>query len=88
MLKDIVRVKPTQDYCLEIEFEDGVCGVVDISSIIEFRGIFENLRDHDEFTKVYVNPELGSICWPNGADLDPDVLYAKICGVALPTEAA
>jgi hypothetical protein len=27
------------------------------------------------FRSVRVDPELGTIVWPNGADIDPDVLY-------------
>jgi len=31
-----------------------------------------------------VNPELGIVCWPNDADLDSDVLYAKVTGQPIP----
>jgi Protein of unknown function (DUF2442) len=36
------------------------------------------------FTQVEVNSELGTVCWPNDADLDSDVLYAKVTGVPVP----
>ena len=34
------------------------------------------LPSDEYFAQVKVNPELGTIQLPNGADLDPDVLYA------------
>lgn len=80
MLKDIVQVKPLEGYRLHLRFEDGVEGSVDVAELIEFTGIFAPLRDRDTFLQVRVNPDLGTICWPNGADLDPDVLYALITG--------
>ncbi len=83
MLKDIVEVRPTGQYRLHLRFEDGVEGEVDIAELIRSEGVFAPLKDRQEFLKVCVNPELGTICWPNGADLDPDVLYAKVTGEAI-----
>ena len=78
MLKDVTAVRPLDGYRLHIRFEDGVEGTVDLAEIISFTGVFAPLKDHAYFIQVYVNPDLGTICWPNGADVDPDVLYALV----------
>src|SRR5438132_3381669 len=80
MLQDIVEAIPLEGYRLKLRFEDGVTGVVDISQCVKFTGVFGPLRDHAEFAAVRVDPELGTVCWPCGADLDPDVLYALVTG--------
>lgn len=84
MLKDIVAVEPRDDHTLHLRFEDGVEGVVGVRDLVPFLGVFAPLRDQAYFSQVRVNPELGSIEWPNGADLDPDVLYAKVAGIPEP----
>lgn len=84
MLKDIVEVKPLDSYRLYVRFEDGTEGEVDISGLINFTGVFAPLKDRTYFEQVQVNPELGTVCWPNEADLDPDVLYSLITGEPLP----
>jgi hypothetical protein len=78
MLQDVVEVKLLDGYRLHLRFEDGVEGVVDIATLVRFEGVFLPLRDRATFEKVRVHPELGTIIWPNGADLDPDVLYAEV----------
>ena len=80
MLKDIVAAKALGEYRLHPAFEDGVEGVVDLAKDLSFRGVFEPLRDIAYFAEFRVEPELGTITWPNGADLDPDVLYSRITG--------
>jgi hypothetical protein len=80
MLKDIVEVRHLGGYRLALRFEDGAAGEVDLGSRLSFHGVFAPLRDVSEFAKVRVNPELGTIVWPNGADLDPDVLYSTVTG--------
>lgn len=38
--------------------------------------VFERIRTEDSaFRELRVDEELGTIVWPNGADIDPDVLY-------------
>jgi hypothetical protein len=80
MLKDVVKVEYLDDYRLHLRFEDGVEGVIDVSDLVKFTGVFAPLEDKAYFAQVHVNPDIGTICWPNDADLDPDVLYAAITG--------
>jgi hypothetical protein len=84
MLQDIVEAVPLEDYLLKLRFEDGAEGVVDVAQCVNFTGVFAPLRERTEFTAVRVNPELGTVCWPCGADLDPDVLYALVTGSPIP----
>lgn len=88
MLRDVVWAAPLSNYHLQIRFDDGVTGEVNISEIIEFTGVFEPLSDETYFRLVKVNPELGVLYWPNGADIDSDVLYSQVTGVPLPNRIA
>lgn len=83
MLKDIVEARPMGQHRLFLRFEDGVEGEVDIASMVKFTGILAPLADSDFFTQVTADAETGTITWPNGADLDPDVLYAAVTGVSV-----
>lgn len=80
MLKDVVSVTPSDPYRLQIRFEHGVEGVIALDEMVQFDGIFELLRDPVEFRKVRVHPDLRVVSWPNGADLDSEVLYHRIVG--------
>ena len=40
--------------------------------------MFEALRDPDVFGRVRVDDEAGTVVWPNGADLAPEVLYGEV----------
>jgi hypothetical protein len=80
MLIDIVEVKPLSGHRLHLRFADGSEGVVDLAPHLKFSGVFEPLKDPVYFAKVRVDPDLGTVTWPNGADLDPDVLYSRLTG--------
>ncbi|MGO4883276.1 MAG: DUF2442 domain-containing protein [Bryobacteraceae bacterium] len=80
MLKDIVAANSLGGHRLHLRFEDGVEGTIDLAPVLSFRGVFEPLRDPAYFAQVRVDPALGTVTWPNGADLDPDVLYSRITG--------
>ena len=83
MLKDIIEVKPLNNYQLYLKFEDDQEGIINLEEIIEFVGIFQPLKDLDFLKTVKINPDWGTIYWENGADLDPDVLYSLITNQSL-----
>jgi len=84
MLIDVTAVQPLDGYRLNLQFEDGVSGIVDLTDLVPFAGVFAPLQDRDYFVQVSVNSEIGTICWPNEADIDPDVLYSMVTGVPIP----
>jgi len=84
MLNDIVEVTHLAGHRLFLRFADGAAGETDLSPLLQFSGVFEPLRDPEFFALVGVNPDIGTIVWPNGADLCPDVLRHHLTGEPLP----
>jgi hypothetical protein len=76
---DVRSVDYLGGYRLRLTFADGLIGEVDLGP--KLRGdvgpMFEPLRDEAVFAQVRVDAEFGTITWPNGADLAPDVLHEQ-----------
>lgn len=80
-LIDVVAVRPLCARTLELTFADGLCAAVDMNRVISrYSGVFEKLTDDAYFRQVHVDPNIGTIAWPNGADICPDVLYSFASG--------
>jgi hypothetical protein len=75
-LPTVAGVAVIGDYRLHLLFDDGTVGDVDFSSM-EWSGVFEPLRDPAYFAQVLVDPESGTIVWPNGLDMAPEPPYEE-----------
>lgn len=77
VVEKIVHVSEVQcvgGYRLRLRFDDGSSGLIDFSSE-EWAGVFAPLADPDFFARVQLDEELGTIVWPNGADIAPETLH-------------
>ena len=86
-LQDITGVEVIGRHRLRLAFDDGTVGEVDFTER-EWNGVLAPLRDPDYFARVTVDPEAGTITWPNGADLAPEPLYAEALRTRAHTTAA
>lgn len=77
----VTRVEVVGDHRLRLGFEDGVEGELDFAGR-DWHGIFEPLSDPSYFRRVELDPELGTIVWPNGADIAPETLYGRVASQA------
>jgi hypothetical protein len=75
----VVRVIPLPHYRLQVEFDDGVAGIVEIFPRLS-GPVFEPLRDEAVFQRVTIDPDTGAVCWPGGPDLAPDAMYSRLSG--------
>jgi hypothetical protein len=76
-MNDVVEVRYVREYIVWLRFHDGTSGEVDIQP--SFKGpVFEPLRDIEFFKRVQVDSEIGTIVWPNGADVAPETLYERV----------
>jgi len=73
MFLHVDSVKHLRDFVLRVELSDGSAVIVDLADDLDGE-VFEPLRDPRLFQEVRVNPETGTIEWPNGADLAPEFL--------------
>lgn len=73
-LPQVIAVRPFPEYLLVLQFKDGELRVFDMEPML-WGEMFEPLRVKELFNQVRV--EDGTIVWPNGADLDPEDLYAS-----------
>jgi hypothetical protein len=74
VLARVTEVVPLSGWRLRLTFTDGLVREVDLSGDL-WGPMAEPLHDPDYFSQVRVDPELGTVVWPNGYDLDPDVLH-------------
>ena len=76
MLPRITQVEVVGAFRVALTFTDGSVGVADVGPWIAGRGgVFAALQDSAFFGRVRVDVDAGTLVWPNGADLDPDMLY-------------
>ncbi len=73
-LPRVTAVEALDGFRLRLTFTDGLVREVDLANDL-WGPMAEPLQDPGYFAQVRVDPELGTVVWPNGFDLDPDVLH-------------
>ena len=68
----IMQVSVLAGYRLNVEFDDGVTGTVDVRSLLDVLG-------ESVFEQVVIN-DFGAVCWPAGHASGPDMIYNCIKG--------
>ena len=76
-LIEVTEVEVLGHYRLRLRFSDGRVGDVDVSDVREKENLFVDLRDPVYFAQVRIDPEVGTIAWPNGLDFAPERLYRE-----------
>lgn len=75
-LPHVTSVEVLHDFVIRIGFKDGFTREIDLEHEL-WGPMFEPLRDPAVFRQIKVDDELGTIVWPNGADLAPEFLYGE-----------
>jgi len=85
----VTRFSVIGPYTVSVTFADATQQTIDFHPVL--RGVlFGALQDLSTFNAVTLDPEAGTLVWPNGADFDPatlhdwplvrDELVARACG--------
>ena len=74
-MQRVKQVRYLHDYTVELVFKSGEVRYADLATYVGGEGIFDALTDVSYFKKVTMNEVGNSICWPNGVDFCPNLLY-------------
>ena len=73
----VTSVEVSEGFKLLLGFTNGDRKVIDVEWLLH-GPIFDPIREDPEFFRtVRVDEDCGTIVWPNGANIDPDVLYGS-----------
>jgi hypothetical protein len=74
----LTKVIPLPNYELEVEFNDGAHGFIEMVQLImsDKAGVFAALKDQAIFNKAHL--EYGVLTWPGEIDLAPDAMHDAI----------
>ena len=76
----ILEASPQAGFKLFLRYDDGVAGVMDLSSLAG-QGVFATWLTPGVFEQVRLT-EAGALEWPGDVDLCPDALYLELTGKA------
>jgi len=71
----VTRVEVLENYKLDLAFDDGKNGLVDLSRLVG-KGVFSIWADYEVFKKVRIG-DFGELIWGDEVDLCPDSLYLQ-----------
>jgi len=75
---EIIEVKPHPGFRLELRFDNGESGLVDLSDFVG-RGVFAAWQQPGLFEQVSITSN-GTVQWPGELDMCPDALYLRMTG--------
>jgi hypothetical protein len=75
MFLHVVDAKHIEGHRVDVRFNDGTAGEVDLSKSLE-GPIFEPLRDVEYFRRFCI--EGHTLSWPNSADFAPEYLHELV----------
>ena len=79
MCFDIIHAQYNSDYKIDLEFENGSKGTVDLSHYIKPDTLFETFSDKEYFKGFHI--EYGTLVWGDGeVDIAPEALYEQATG--------
>ena len=74
MILRIVKARVIPPHRLSLVFNNGTQKTVDVRPLLQ-GPVFDPLHDPAFFARVRVDPECGTVVWPNGADFAPEALH-------------
>jgi hypothetical protein len=73
-LLDVISVKTSQDFKLQLEFENGEMRIFDMTPYLDKKP-YLHLKTFSMFAQAFV--DYGTVVWPNNIDIAPETLYDR-----------
>lgn len=71
-MRKVIKVKPLEDYKLELTFDNNIVKIKDMKPHLE-KGVFKKLKKQEIFNSVKIS--FGTISWGEDIDMCADYLY-------------